>query len=82
MRVRVLYFATLRQRLGIRDEMLDLDEAATVADLKMAVARSHPQVEESLRTAVVSVNREFAFPEERLHGADEVALFPPVRGVT
>ena len=80
MQVRVLYFATLRQRLGITEEMLDLDEAATVADLKAAIARFHPQVESSLKTAVVSVNREFAFPEERLHGADEVALFPPVSG--
>ncbi len=80
MQVRVLYFATLRQRLGITEEMLDLDEAATVADLKVAVARSHPQLEDSLKTAIASVNREFAFPEERLHGADEVALFPPVSG--
>ena len=80
MQVHVLYFATLRQRLGISEETVDLDEAATVAGLKTAVARSHPQLEESLKTAVVSVNREFAFPEEKLHEADEVALFPPVSG--
>jgi len=79
-KVRVLYFATLRQRLGIREEALELDEVATVADLKAVVVRSHPHVEDSLRTAIVSVNREFAFPEERLHEADEVALFPPVSG--
>jgi molybdopterin synthase catalytic subunit len=44
------------------------------------VARSHPALEESLKTAIVAVNREFAFPEEALHPADEVALFPPVSG--
>ena len=80
MQVRVLYFATLRQRLGITEEMLDLDEASTVADLKAAVGRFHPHVQDSLKTAIVSVNREFALPEEQLHGADEVALFPPVSG--
>jgi len=78
--VHILYFATLRQRLGISEETLDLDEAATVADLKVAVARSHPHLEDSLKTVIVSVNREFAFPEERLREADEVALFPPVSG--
>jgi len=79
-RVRVLYFATLRQRLGISGEMLELEEAATVADLKAAVARSHPSLEESLKTVIASVNREFAFPQDALHSDDEVALFPPVSG--
>src|SRR3990170_2275724 len=54
--------------------------ALTVYDIIKSVARFHPQVESSLKTAIVSVNREFAFPEEKLHGADEVALFPPVSG--
>ena len=80
MRIRVLYFATLRQRLGLSEEMLDLPEPATVADLKVEVARAHPEISDSMRTAIASINREFALPEESLHAADEVALFPPVSG--
>ena len=80
MRIRVLYFASLRQRLGFSEEALDLPEAATVAHLKDAVALAHPEVADTLRTAIASVNREFALPEESLHPADEVALFPPVSG--
>jgi molybdopterin synthase catalytic subunit len=80
MRIRVLYFASLRQRLGFSQEALELDDSATVADLKQAVGRSHPELAEHLGTAIVAVNREFAFPEERLNESDEVALFPPVSG--
>jgi molybdopterin synthase catalytic subunit len=79
-RIRVLYFASLRQRLGYSEETLDLPDVASVADLKAAVAQAHPEVADSLRTAIASVNREFALSEESLHAADEVALFPPVSG--
>jgi molybdopterin synthase catalytic subunit len=79
-RIRVLYFASLRQRLGFPEETLDLPDAATIADLKASVARAHPEAADTLRTAIASVNREFALPEEELHAADEVALFPPVSG--
>jgi molybdopterin synthase catalytic subunit len=78
--IRVLYFASLRQRLGFSEEALDLPDDATIADLKATVAKTHPEVADSLRTAIASVNREFALPEQSLHAADEVALFPPVSG--
>jgi len=79
-RIRVLYFASLRQRLGSPQESLDLPDSATVADLKAEVARLHPDLAAHLATAIASVNREFALPEQPLRPADEVALFPPVSG--
>jgi molybdopterin synthase catalytic subunit len=79
-RIRVLYFASLRQRLGFPEEAVELPETADIAALKAEVARVHPEVADSLRTAIAAVNREFALPEQRLHASDEVALFPPVSG--
>jgi molybdopterin synthase catalytic subunit len=79
-RIRVLYFASLRQRLGRSEETIDLPEAAVVADLRAEIARAHPEVSDSLKTAIAAVNREFALPEQRLQSSDEVALFPPVSG--
>jgi molybdopterin converting factor subunit 1 len=80
MRIRVLFFATLRDRTGLREDALDLPEGATVADLRDSVAEKHPGAAPALPTALASVNQEFAFPEEELHEGDEVALFPPVSG--
>lgn len=80
MKVEVLYFATLRDLAGARQEEFTLDDGATVADLKSALARRHAKLEPAMDSALVSVNREFAFPEERIQEGDEIAVFPPVSG--
>ncbi|MGH2605984.1 MAG: molybdopterin converting factor subunit 1, partial [Anaerolineales bacterium] len=78
--VRVLYFATLRDRAGVRQEEISLPESATVAELKQTLASRHSDIGPALGAALVSVNREYAMPEERLNEGDEVAVFPPVSG--
>lgn len=80
MEIKVLYFATLRAHTGLREERLDLDEGATTEDLKTHLRMRHKNLEKALDSAIVAVNREFAFPEDVLHEGDEVALFPPVSG--
>lgn len=80
MEIRVLFFATLRDRTGLREENIDLPAGSTVADLRELVASRHPDAAPSLPTTLVSINREYAFPEDELHDGDEVALFPPVSG--
>jgi molybdopterin synthase catalytic subunit len=80
MKVNVLFFATLKDRAG-RDRLpLEVDDSATVADLKSRLAAEVPNLAPALPTALVSVNHEFAFAEDALHDGDEVALFPPVSG--
>lgn len=80
MNVRVLYFATLRGRAGVRQEEVSLAEGATVGELKRTLARRHAELGPALGTALVSVNREYAMAEDRLSDGDEVAVFPPVSG--
>lgn len=80
MEVTVLYFATLRDHTGQREERLSLREGSTTADLKSLLRARHDKLEQALESAIVAVNREFAFPEDELHDGDEVALFPPVSG--
>lgn len=80
MEVRVLYFATLRDHAGRREESVDLPAAATVADLKKTLGGRYEAMAPALQTALVAVNHEFAFQDERLKEGDEVALFPPVSG--
>ncbi len=80
MRVRVLYFALLRERAGDRQEDLTLPDGATVQDLKAHLGEIHPNLAEPLEMAIFAVNRQYAFPEETLAEGDEVAVFPPVSG--
>jgi molybdopterin synthase catalytic subunit len=80
MRVTVLYFATLRDLTGERQESLELTQNATVADLKAALGDRHPKAKLSLDSALFAINREYAFPEDALGDGDEIAVFPPVSG--
>lgn len=80
MKVKVLYFATLRDHAGGRQETVELAAGATVADLKDSLAARNGRLREALDTALAAINEEFAFPGEELSDGDEVALFPPVSG--
>ena len=80
MKVSLLYFATFRDLTGLREESIHLALNATVLDLKNELVRLHPDVEKALPTAVVAINRDFAFDEDELQEGDEVAIFPPVSG--
>jgi MoaE-MoaD fusion protein len=80
MKITVLFFATLKERAGAPRAELELEDGASVANLKAALAARFPALTPSLPTCLVSINRSFAFPEEQIPAGAEVALFPPVSG--
>ncbi len=80
MNLEIKLFATLRDRVGQSTVQLSLDQPATVKDLLEVLSMTHAELAPALPTALVAVNKEFAFPETPLQPADEVALFPPVSG--
>lgn len=80
MRVRVLYFAVVRERLGRDDEEIELPAAADVAAAWRELERRHPELS-SLRPVVkLAVNEEFATADRALADGDVIALIPPVAG--
>jgi len=81
MTVTILLFATLKERAGTNRLTLAMPHAAaTVADIRTALAQTYPVLAESLPTAIAALNHEFAFPSESVHDGDELAFFPPVSG--
>ena len=80
MEVTVLYFATLRDYRGLRQERLTLPDSATVGDLKAILCERYGNLAPALEAAILAVNREYASSTDELHDGDEVALFPPVSG--
>lgn len=76
--VRVLFFAYLRERCGVREIMLQLPEGSTVADLWSAIRARYDRLPtEAPRFAV---NRLYVDKAHLLHDNDELALIPPVSG--
>jgi len=81
MKVRILFFATFKDRAGVKETTLEIVEGVTtVSELKQSLAREFPGLAAGLNSALVSVNREFAFDEEAIPAEAEVAIFPPVSG--
>ena len=79
-RIRVLFFATLKDRAGVKETTLDMPEEATVMDLKTHLRQEFAGLSQALDSALVSINREFALEDEYLPAGAEVAFFPPVSG--
>lgn len=78
--IKVLFFATLKDRAGVKEAQLDLPEELNVGDLKARLKQDFPNLVEALDSALVSVNREFAIDEDVIPEGAEVAIFPPVSG--
>lgn len=78
--VKVLFFATLRERAGTREVWLELPEGALVRDLKSLLNERLPGLTPSLDSALIAVNKNYAFDEDRVPEGAEVAIFPPVSG--
>jgi molybdopterin converting factor subunit 1 len=77
MRVRVLYFGVLREKLGDQ-EFLELTDLATVASVLNVYRERVPGF--AWDSIAVAVNQEYARAEVELQDGDEVALLPPVSG--
>ena len=80
MTLRILYFATMRDLAGVREETVSLPDGLRVKDLKSLLGEKHPELIKAFNSAIFAVNREFAFDDHPLKAGDEVAIFPPVSG--
>jgi molybdopterin synthase sulfur carrier subunit len=82
--IRILYFARLRETLGVAEEFLAWDPSwRSVADLGAALAARGGTWGAAFApgpTLLCAVNQTLARPETPLGDGDEVAFFPPVTG--
>lgn len=78
--VSVLFFATLRDRAGVKSLNLDLPWGSTVADFRRILTLQIPALKAPLETSLISVNQEFALDDIVIPQGAELAVFPPVSG--
>jgi molybdopterin synthase sulfur carrier subunit len=82
MKVKVLYFAGLREQLGTAGEDLDVSPT-TVAGLRAQLMSRGGAWQSALaqgKALRVAVNQEMAQPTTQVKPGDEIAFFPPVTG--
>lgn len=78
------YFAWVRERIGKREEQLDLPaEVATVGDLLtwlQAKGEGYAEALKEPKVIRVAINEEHVDHRKSIAGAREIALFPPMTG--
>jgi len=80
MKIRVLYFAVFREKLGREDDVLSLPEGSHVRDAIAVLSGRHDGIAKLSGKFRVAVNEDFADDDRLLADGDELALIPPVAG--
>ncbi|MDP9148866.1 MAG: molybdopterin converting factor subunit 1 [Myxococcota bacterium] len=81
MTVRILYFAALRDAVGLAEEWLELPVGVlTVGQLATHLAVRHRAFGDRRDHVRIARNEAFAPDDERLGDGDVIALIPPVAG--
>jgi molybdopterin converting factor subunit 1 len=80
-RIRVLYFAAVRDLVGTPEEELELPiEVTRVSELVRHLEQVHPELSARLGGVRVAVNESFVAEGDPVGPGDVVALIPPVAG--
>ncbi|MBY8976332.1 molybdopterin converting factor subunit 1 [Rhodobacteraceae bacterium NNCM2] len=81
--MQVLYFAWMRERIGVAAEEIPADGLSTARDLVEALkgrGGGHALAFENIDAVRVAVDQEMGTLDTPISGAREVAFFPPVTG--
>ena len=78
--VKVLFFATLRDKAGIRSVELDVEPGIVIGQLKTILVEKFPNLAGLMEHCLASINHEYRFDESEIPEAAEIAFFPPVSG--
>ena len=79
--MKILFFGALREAVGV--DTLELNEPVdSINALKSRLAQKSPRWAEAIdrHAHMAAVNQELVGPDQTLHEADEVALFPHITG--
>ena len=78
--IKLLFFATIRDRAGTKSLELDIPVDMTIQDLKNKLASDIPTLKDSMKSVLITINREYAFDEAIVPADAEIGMFPPVSG--
>jgi molybdopterin converting factor subunit 1 len=80
MKVRVQFFAQLRDLIGMRELELELPDGATVRDLLKELYAKRPALRAHDKSILIGAGLEFVDRNYKLNPGEEIAIMPPVQG--
>ncbi len=80
MKVRLLYFAVLRDIAGKSEAELALPEGSTARDVWQTLRGMHARLADYAEPPMIAINESYAAADTVLSDGDELAFIPPVAG--
>ena len=80
MKVRVKFFAILRERAGMGEVAKEIADGSTVAELWRQLQREYPKLDVPGIRLLYAVNQNYVSVDYKLSDNDEVVFVPPVSG--
>jgi len=79
-KVRLLYFAVLRDIIGESESEVTLPAGTRPRDVWARLREAHAQLAAYEQPPLTAVNESYASPDDALQDGDELAFIPPVAG--
>jgi len=80
MKVRVQFYAQLRELNGLHKLELELAQGATVRELLEEIYAQHPALRAHDKSILIGAGLEFVDRHYKLNPGEEIAIMPPVQG--
>ena len=80
MKVRLLFFAVLRDIAGSDERELAVDEGTTAREVWESLRRTYAKLADYTQPPMIAINESYAAPDAVLRDGDELAFIPPVAG--
>jgi len=80
MKVKVKFFAILKERAGVAEITKDIKDGSSVSDLWKLLQRDYPKLAVAGVRLLYAVNQNYVAPDHELKDSDEVVFIPPVSG--
>ena len=80
MKVRVQFYAQLRDLAAMREKDVALAEGTTVRDLLNELYMQHPSLRAQDKSILIGAGVEFVDRDYKLKPDEEISIMPPVQG--
>jgi len=79
MKVKVLYFSQVKDKIGKNEEEIKF-EGKTLKDLVDVLVNKYPDIKDILKRSMFAVNESYETMDYNLQDNDMIAIIPPVSG--
>ncbi len=80
MKVKIRYFAGIKDVAGLSEEFLEIDKGITFGELKRHLLARRPQIAAILDRCRIAQSQRLVNDSDTINSTEEIAILPPISG--